>query len=182
MYARNPVFGVICAFGTVGTTGFWKLVYYKQQDTAPFSPSPAGLDLFGAGCAYTGWSCIAFEQQTLSKISCLAHLMETVRARYRVLDNFSCSSAICRQQLVCWIWRAEPCSQGFYLSNSNMNWRAKKRTFEGYLLPKFRIHTMYGIRSAFICCRRSILLFPIWNFQIGTSELLPRTANINTTE
>ena len=39
-------------------------------------------------------------------------------------------------------------------------------------------HTVYGIRSAFICCRGSILLFPIWNFQIGTSELLPRTANI----
>ena len=36
-------------------------------------------------------------------------------------------------------------------------------------------HTVYGIRSAFFCCRGSILLFPIWNFQIGTSELLPRT-------
>ena len=35
---------------------------------------------------------------------------------------------------------------------------------------------MYGIRSAFICCPGSILLFPIWKFRIGTSELSPRTA------
>ena len=52
---------------------------------------------------------------------------------------------------------------------------AEKEDFRG--LSALQIpHTVYGIRSAFICCPGSILLFPIWNFRIGTSELLPRTA------
>ena len=52
---------------------------------------------------------------------------------------------------------------------------SEKEDFRG--LSALQIpHTVYGIRSAFICCPGSILLFPIWNFRIGTSELLPRTA------
>ena len=46
------------------------------------------------------------------------------------------------------------------------------RTFEGSLLRKY--HTLVDeIRSGFNCCPGLILLFLIWNFQIGTSELIP---------
>ena len=57
----------------------------------------------------------------------------------------------------------------------------EKEDFRGLSASQIS-HTLYVIRSAFICCPGSILLFPIWNFQIGTSELLPRAANINTTK
>ena len=136
-------------FCRVGTTEFWKLVHNKERDTAPVAASPAGLESFGAICAYTGWPCMACEQQRLSKTSCLAHLMETMRVRYRVLDNPCCSSTICRQLTVCRIWRAVPFSQVFYFSNSNMNWRAKKRTFEGYLLYKFHTRCMEFVQHLF---------------------------------
>ena len=111
------------------------------------------------------------------KTSCLAHLMETVRERQRVLDNLSCSSTICRQQPSVSDLRSSAVLASLLFVQFQYELTSEKEDFRGLSASQIP-HTVYGIRSAFICCPGSFLLFPIWNFQIGTSELLPRTANI----
>ena len=95
---------------------------------------------------------MAFEQQRLSKTSCLAHLMETVRARQRVLDNLSCSSTICRQQPCVSDLKSSAVLASLLFVQLQYELTGEKEDFRGLSASQIP-HTVYGIRSALFAVR-----------------------------
>ena len=93
------------------------------------------------------------------------------------MGNLSYSSAICRQQPSVSDLESSAVLASLLFVQFQNELTGEKEDFRGLSASQIP-HTVFVIRSAFICCPGYILLSPIWNFQIGTSELLPRTANI----
>ena len=80
--------------------------------------------------------------------------------------------------LVCRIWRAVPRARKSSFCPIPKWIDGRKRGLSRVICFTNSTHGVWNSFSIYFLSGVYILLSPIWNFQIGTSEILPRTTNI----